>query len=118
MSIRVVRIIDRLNIGGPAKHVTWLTAGLNSGQFESTLITGTVPASEGDMNYFAREAGVEPIVIAEMSREIGPRDLIVAWKVFKELVALNRISCTLIRRKPVRSGEQLHFSTICLVLVP
>jgi glycosyltransferase involved in cell wall biosynthesis len=85
MPIRVVRIIDRLNIGGPAKHVTWLTAGLNSGQFESTLITGTVPASEGDMNYFAREAGVEPLVIAEMSREIGPRDLIVVWKVYKEL---------------------------------
>ena len=85
MSIRVVRIIDRLNIGGPAKHVTWLTAGLNSGQFESTLITGTVPASEGDMSYFARDAGIEPIVISEMSREIGPRDLIVAWKVFKEL---------------------------------
>ena len=85
MPIRVVRIIDRLNVGGPAKHVTWLTAGLNSGQFESTLITGTVPASEGDMNYFARDAGVEPLVIAEMSREIGPRDLIVAWKVYKEL---------------------------------
>jgi hypothetical protein len=93
MSIRIVRIIDRLNVGGPAKHVTWLTAGLNSGQFESTLITGTVPASEGDMNYFAREAGVEPVVIAEMSREIGPRDLVVVWKVFKEL--------------------RLHFFTIC-----
>jgi hypothetical protein len=61
--IRVVRIIDRLNVGGPAKHVTWLTAGLDPGRFETTLITGVVPESEGDMSYFARAAGVEPIVI-------------------------------------------------------
>ena len=26
---RVIRIIARLNVGGPAKHVVWLTAGLN-----------------------------------------------------------------------------------------
>src|SRR5215475_11979075 len=55
--IRVVRIIDRLNVGGPAKHVTWLTTGLNPERFETTLITGVVPAGEGDMSYFAREAG-------------------------------------------------------------
>src|SRR5260370_19896880 len=63
--IRVVRIIDRLNIGGPAKHVVWLTAGLRKDDFETTLITGTVPAGEGDMAYFAREAGVEPVEIEE-----------------------------------------------------
>lgn len=86
--IRVVRIIDRLNIGGPAKHVTWLTAGLNPAEFDSTLITGTVPEGEGDMNYFARDAGLDPIVIPEMSREIGPRDLKVVWKVYKQLLRL------------------------------
>ena len=26
-SVRVMRIIDRLNLGGPARHVLWLTAG-------------------------------------------------------------------------------------------
>jgi len=88
MPIKVVRIIDRLNIGGPAKHVTWLTAGLNRTEFDSTLITGTVPPGEGDMNYFAHEAGVHPIVIPEMSREIGLRDLIVVWKVFKQFRVL------------------------------
>ena len=33
--IRVVRIIDRLNVGGPAKHGTWLTAGLDPERFET-----------------------------------------------------------------------------------
>ncbi len=81
--LRVVRIIDRLNIGGPAKHVVWLTAGLNSDEFETTLITGVKPADEGDMTYFAREAGVEPMVIKEMSRELGPRDIIVIGKLLR-----------------------------------
>jgi glycosyltransferase involved in cell wall biosynthesis len=86
--IRVVRIIDRLNIGGPAKHVTWLTAGLDQEEFETTLITGVVPAGEGDMSYFARAAGVEPLVIEEMSRELSLGDLIVVFKLVRELLRL------------------------------
>lgn len=81
--IRVLRIIDRLNIGGPAKHVVWLSAGLNRDEFETLLVTGTVPPGEGDMGYFARDAGVEPVVIPEMSREIGWRDLFVVWKLYR-----------------------------------
>lgn len=86
--VRVVRIIDRLNIGGPAKHVTWLTAGLNSDEFETTLIAGIVPPGEGDMSYFARSAGVTPIVIKEMSRELSPRDVIVIAKLVRQFFKL------------------------------
>src|SRR5687767_5336847 len=86
--IRVVRIIDRLNIGGPAKHVTWLSAGLNADEFETTLITGIVPEGEGDMGYFAREAGIEPVIIKEMSRELGLRDVLVIAKLLRMLFAL------------------------------
>jgi glycosyltransferase involved in cell wall biosynthesis len=85
MTIRVVRIIDRLNIGGPAKHVTWLSAGLNSQEFKTVLITGTVPPKEGDMSYFAHAAGLEPVIISEMSRELSPRDLVVVYKLAVEL---------------------------------
>src|SRR5581483_9583897 len=80
---RVVRIIDRLNIGGPAKHVTWLSSGLSGDEFETVLITGVVPPGEGDMGYFAHAAGVEPIVIKEMSRELGPRDVLVIAKLVR-----------------------------------
>ena len=83
--VRVVRIIDRLNIGGPAKHVVWLTAGLNTDEFETVLITGAVPPGEGDMSYFAREAGIEPLGIREMSRELSPRDLMVVAKLLRQL---------------------------------
>jgi glycosyltransferase involved in cell wall biosynthesis len=86
--IRVVRIIDRLNIGGPAKHVTWLTAGLNPDEFETTLITGTVPPGEGDMSYFAHAAGITPVVIKEMSRELSIRDLLVIAKLVRLFLKL------------------------------
>jgi len=78
--LRIVRIIDRLNIGGPAKHVTWLSAGLDPEQFETLLITGTVSAHEGDMTAFAREAGVSLTIIKEMGRELGWRDVVVIFK--------------------------------------
>ncbi len=78
-----MRIIDRLNIGGPARHVTWLTSGMNDDDFATTLITGTVPPGEGDMSYFARAAGIEPVVIKEMSRELGWRDVLVIAKLVK-----------------------------------
>jgi hypothetical protein len=41
--MKIVRIIARLNVGGPARHVVWLTKELSGGEFESVLIAGTVP---------------------------------------------------------------------------
>jgi glycosyltransferase involved in cell wall biosynthesis len=81
--IRVIRIIDRLNIGGPAKHVVWLTVGLNDGDFQTTLVTGTVPSDEGDMRYFADAADVRPLVIPELSREISLLDVFVVFKLVR-----------------------------------
>jgi glycosyltransferase involved in cell wall biosynthesis len=89
--LRIVRIIDRLNIGGPAKHVTWLAAGLDQAKFETTLITGTVPEGEGDMSYFARDAGIEPLIIREMSRELSLRDVTVIFKLLRELLRLKPV---------------------------
>jgi glycosyltransferase involved in cell wall biosynthesis len=82
--IRVVRVIDRLNVGGPARHVAWLSAGLDGEAFETRLFTGTVPPGEGDMSDFARAVGVAPHVIPEMSRELSWRDAVVVWKLFRE----------------------------------
>jgi len=87
-TIRVARVIDRLNIGGPAKHVVWLTDGLSEAQFQTTLITGVVPSGEGDMSYFARERDLEPIVIEEMSRELSPRDILVVAKLLRQFLKL------------------------------
>ncbi len=69
--IRVVRVIARLNIGGPAIHATLLAQRLDPARFTTTLVTGTEDASEG--NYLAlhgRQAEVD--VIPDLGREIRP----------------------------------------------
>ncbi|HTG88396.1 MAG TPA: glycosyltransferase, partial [Pyrinomonadaceae bacterium] len=80
---RIVRIIARLNVGGPAKHVVWLTAGLQDANYRSLLVAGSVPSGEEDMSYFADEAGVKPFYIPEMSREISLKDAVTVWKLFR-----------------------------------
>ena len=81
--MKVLRIIARLNVGGPTRHVVWLTEALRDDGFESKLIAGTVPAGEEDMAYFAAEHGVEPIYIKEMSRELSLRDIVSLFKVLR-----------------------------------
>ena len=80
---KIIRIIARLNVGGPAKHVVWLTAGLLEAGFNTVLVTGRVPDGEEDMSYFAAEASVTPLYIREMSREISLQDAVTVWKLFR-----------------------------------
>jgi glycosyltransferase involved in cell wall biosynthesis len=77
--VRVLRLIARVNVGGPARHVVWLSQGLSAAGFETLLVTGTVPAGEEDMSDFAAARGVTPLVIPSMSRELSPGDLSTVW---------------------------------------
>ena len=81
--MKIVRVIARLNVGGPAKHVVWLTKGLAAPEYQSLLVAGTVPPEEDDMGYFAADMGVAPIFIPQMSREISLKDGLTIWKLFK-----------------------------------
>ena len=81
--MKIVRVIARLNVGGPAKHVVWLSRGLQTAECESLLVTGTVPPGEDDMGYFATEMGVTPVFVPEMSREISVKDSLTIWKLYQ-----------------------------------
>jgi glycosyltransferase involved in cell wall biosynthesis len=81
--MKILRIIARLNVGGPAKHVVWLTAGLQSSECETLLVAGTVPPGEDDMGYFAEELGVRPLFVPEMTREISFKDALTIWKLYR-----------------------------------
>jgi glycosyltransferase involved in cell wall biosynthesis len=83
--LKIVRIIARLNVGGPARHVVWLTKEMQDDEFESVLLAGTVPAGEEDMSYFAVENNVAPVFIEEMSRELSPKDIVSLWKVYRHI---------------------------------
>ncbi len=70
---RILRIIARLNIGGPAIQAVTLTARL-SDEFETRLVCGHVGPGEGDMSYLARSEGIEPEILPSLGREISPFD--------------------------------------------
>lgn len=80
--MKIIRVIARLNVGGPAKHVVWLSKLLGA-QYETLLISGTVPPGEDDMGYFATELGITPVFVPEMSREISLKDGLTVWKLYK-----------------------------------
>lgn len=82
--IKILRLIARLNVGGPAIHVSLLTQKLRPPAYESTLVCGTIDPDEGDMQYYAEERGVHPIVIPELGRALHPlRDLITIYRVYR-----------------------------------
>jgi len=81
--MKVLRIIARLNVGGPARHVVWLTRGLKDMGCDTLLVAGVVPPGEEDMSYFAEAAGVEPFIIREMSREVSLKDSLTTWRLFR-----------------------------------
>lgn len=80
--IKILRIITRLNIGGPAIHTVLLTAALEDEQFTSRLIAGRIEANEADMSYLAERFQIEPVYIANMSREIR---LAADFRAFREI---------------------------------
>lgn len=81
--MKIVRVIARLNVGGPARHVVWLTAGLQGANCDSLLVAGTVPPGEEDMGYFATQHDVKPLLMTEMSREISFKDALTIWKLYR-----------------------------------
>lgn len=83
-----MQIIDRLNVGGPTKYVSWIASGLPPHEFEVYVVTGTIASDEGDMAWFAAREGVEPLIIPELSREISPYDIIVLWKLLAILIKI------------------------------
>ena len=80
--MKVLRIIARLNVGGPARHVVWLTEGLKH-DYDTLLVAGVVPPGEDDMSYVAANAGITPLILSEMSREISLKDASTVWKLYR-----------------------------------
>ena len=68
------RVIARLNVGGPAMHVVNLARAMNDGPWRTRLVAGTVPAAEGNMEYYAADRGVPVTHVADLSREISVLD--------------------------------------------
>jgi len=72
---RVLRVITRLNIGGPAINAALLSARLDPDRFETLLVAGSESASEGSMLDLGRLGhGLALRRVPALGREISPID--------------------------------------------
>lgn len=83
--IKILRIIARLNIGGPAIHTILLASAFNNSRFETVLACGVLSAGEGDMSYYAQEKGVSFRLIPALKRDLN---LIDDFSAFKQIYSL------------------------------
>ncbi len=89
--IKILRVIARLNMGGPALHVAYLTAGLRERGYDTTLVAGSLARGEDSMAFVAEARGVDVVRIDELGREISP---------LRDLVATLRLARLIRRERP------------------
>ncbi len=89
--VKVLRVIARLNMGGPALHVAYLTAGLRERGYDTTLVAGTLARGEDSMAFVAEDLGIGVVKIDELGREISP---------LRDLMATVRLARVIRRERP------------------
>lgn len=89
--IRIMRIIARLNIGGPAVHVCLLTAYMADSGFHTTLVAGNVGDEEGDMAYLAEKLTIQPVLLPTLQREIS---------LWADIAALRALISLIMKERP------------------
>jgi glycosyltransferase involved in cell wall biosynthesis len=68
--LRVMRIIARLNIGGPARHAIVLGNDTTRHGFESLLVYGSVQREEGSLEHLIPQSGLFAVRVPELGRRI------------------------------------------------
>ena len=85
--MKILRVITRLNVGGPARQAVLLTHGLARRGHRTILVSGLVPENEGSMEYLLEGKNIEWIVIPTLQRELNFKK---DYKSFRELVKIIR----------------------------
>jgi glycosyltransferase involved in cell wall biosynthesis len=88
---KILRVIARLNMGGPALHVAYLTAGLRERGYDTTLVAGTLARGEDSMAFVAEGLDVDVVSIPQLGREISP---------VRDLAATLRLAALIRRERP------------------
>ena len=83
---RVLRIINRLNLGGPTYNVSLLTKFM-APEFETLLVSGAIDDTEESSEFILNQYGIKPIYVDEMKREIDFKADYAAYKKIKKIIA-------------------------------
>lgn len=68
---RVLRIINRLNLGGPTYNAAYLTKYL-APEFETLLVSGMKDDAEESSEFIVKNLDLHPVYMPEMYRELNP----------------------------------------------
>ncbi len=68
--MHILRIIARLNVGGPARHVALLNAGLESRGHKTLLVYGALDTGEASLEGPAVESGIPLMRIEDLGRHV------------------------------------------------
>ena len=82
---KVLRIINRFNIGGPTYNATFLTRFLDD-EFETLLVGGLPEPDERDSLHILEKYDVKPLLIPEMKRLPNWKSDKAAYKRIKEII--------------------------------
>ena len=87
----MVRVLTRMNIGGPAIHAAVLSNRLDPARFSTALVTGVAEANEGDLSHLVDASRVRVIRVASLRRPLKP---------LADLRTLARLTRILWRERP------------------
>ena len=82
---KVLRIINRFNIGGPTYNATFLSRFLED-EYETLLIGGLPEKEEADSLHILEEYGLSPMLISEMQRVPSFKSDKAAYKKIKQII--------------------------------
>lgn len=77
MQVDVARVITRLNIGGPSRHVLMLSEGLTKHGFRTCLVSGSEATDEG---HLAPGNAIDHLHLPQLVRPVQPRSDVVAYR--------------------------------------
>lgn len=82
---KILRIINRLNLGGPTYNVANLTKFLEHSH-ETLLLSGMKDEDEESSEFITDELGLKPMYIKEMYRELNPFKDYKSYKIIKKII--------------------------------
>lgn len=82
---RILRILNRLIIGGPSLNATYLTKYM-APEYETMLVIGGKDDHEQDAMHLAENLGIEPVVVPSMKRAINMSEDRKAYNDIKKLI--------------------------------
>jgi glycosyltransferase involved in cell wall biosynthesis len=83
---KILRIINRFNLGGPTYNVAYLTKYL-APEYETLLIGGDKEEGEDSSTFILDKLGIDPVILPEIKRDLNFKNDRAAYKKIKNIIA-------------------------------